>query len=487
MSEPTRKVRPDRIGLSGRLYSDRKLASRISGGDPVALDEVFRRYHQPIYRFCSAMVGTEEAKDVLQNVMTKAMTSMPHDEDFQMKPWLYRVARNECVDHLRQARRTTPGFDPDSRPDDSGRRDPHRVAVDRERLGQLVDDLNDLPERQRATLVMRELSGLEYSEIAEAAGTTESAAKQLVYEARLSLEQADLGRKLDCLEVRESISSGDRRRLKGRKVRSHMRTCGECSAFESAIARRRAGLQSLFPVLPLGASAGLLDALHHGGAAAGTAAGTTAAAATGGTLIGGATTGVIAKGMAVLVVAGGIGVGASEVARHKDAARPVTNTPTVTSTDSTTPSGTEGASRASGPLPGVGGQDGPVRTGRTRGPERTGADRAIPARTPDRIRETGASGRSGEAITPGQGEGQGPASLPEAASTGQSRADQASSAAPGQTGGPPPSRKPDSPPGQSSGGSSGSGGTTSGNGGETGNSAQAPATGRPHSPGNSGK
>ena len=156
MSKTARMAHSPRMGLPDRFLRDQALASRISGGDRSAFDEMFRRYHQQIYRFCSAMVGPEEGKDMLQNVMTKAMTSMPHDEDFQMKPWLYRVARNECVDHIRSARRTDSGLEADGQVDDSSRADPHQSAVDREQLNQLVNDLNGLPEKQRATLVMRE-------------------------------------------------------------------------------------------------------------------------------------------------------------------------------------------------------------------------------------------------------------------------------------------------------------------------------------------
>ncbi|MCB0858209.1 MAG: sigma-70 family RNA polymerase sigma factor [Solirubrobacterales bacterium] len=492
MSESTRRVRSDRVGLPGRLLSDRALASRIAGGDPAACDELFRRYHQSIYRFCSAMVGPEEAKDVLQIVMTKAMTSMPQDEEIQMKPWLYRVARNECVDQMRKARRTTPGLDPDAQPDSSGSLDPHRAAVERERLDQLVEDLNELPEKQRASLVMRELSGLSYSEIAGSTGTSETAAKQLVYEARLSLQQADLGRKLDCAEVRESISDQDRRRLRARKVRAHLRACRECSDFESSISSRQAGYQSLFPVLPLGASLGILEAIHSGGSVAGAGAGGAAAATTGGVLSGGVATGVIAKGAAVLVVAGGIGVGTAEVVKNRSETGSVGQQAQATRTDrsgfgtATKADGSPAVISASDPRRVEGGRDsdgdGPKgsRTGQS-GSEAPSGNGSSP----------GATTSTADSLTPGSGSGQGPASLPEAASKGQSRADEASSAKPGQTGQAPPSQKPASPPGQSSAGGNSSGGSSNGSSGGSaaapGKSAEAPAVGKPDSPGKSQK
>lgn len=438
------------------------------------------------------MVGPEEAKDVLQNVMTKAMTSMPQDEEFQMKPWLYRVARNECIDQLRQARRTATGLDPDSRPDGAGGLDPHKVAVERERLDQLVNDLKELPEKQRATLVMRELSGLSYAEIAGSTGTSESAAKQLVYEARLSLQQADLGRRLDCAEVRESISSQDRRRLRARKVRSHMRACRECSEFESSISRRQAGYQSLFPVLPLGASLGILEGLHGGGSVAGGAgAGGAAAATTGGVLSGGVATGLIAKGAAVLVVAGSIGVGATEVAKNRGEKGSTSPQAQITRTD---PSGFAMSSKAADfkdVIPAA--ESGPVK----RGPDSVGdgsegsRPEQLESDTP-RVNgpSSGATTSTVDSVTPGSGVGQGSASLPGVASEDQSRADEASSAKPGQTGQAPPSQKPTAPPGQSSPGGNSGGTSKRADGvsvGTPGKSADAPAVGKPDSPGKSPK
>ncbi len=484
MSETTRTVRTHRVGLTGRLLSDQNLASRISGGDSAACDELFRRYHQPIYRFCSAMVGPEEAKDVLQNVMTKAMTSIPDNEDFQMKPWLYRVARNECIDHMRQGQRTTTGLDPDTRPDESGMGDPHRAAVDRERLNQLVDDLNDLPENQRSTLVMRELSGLRYAEIAASLGTTEAGAKQLVYEARLSLEQAELGRRLDCAEVRESISSRDRRRLKGRKVRSHMRSCRDCANFERSISERQAGFQSLFPVLPLGASMGILDAIQSGGSAA-VSGGGAVGAASGGVLAGGVASGVIAKGTVALLVAGGIGVGTAEIVRHQDGKQTSVHSVAGRAGAGGQASSSDGSADRVPVLPIKGGPESDSSNRRSDRGLKTKGTRVAKTDNP----AVPGTGGAGARITPGRGKGQGPASLPEASNRGQARADEASNTVPGQTGAPPPSKKPASPPGQtnSGGGNVPNGAANGASNTSQGKSAEAPAVGRPESPGKSGK
>jgi RNA polymerase sigma factor (sigma-70 family) len=478
------------VGRPVRLAGDRALASRIAGGESAAFDEMFRRYHQPIYRFCSAMVGPDEAEDLLQNVMAKAMISLPDDEDFQMKPWLYRVARNECVDHLRRSSKTNSGLDGDRFSDDSARSDPSQVAVQRERLRWLVDDLNELPDKQRAALLMRELSGLSFAEIASSVGSSEAAAKQLVYEARVSLEQADLGRKLDCAEVRKSISSHDRRRLRARKVRSHMRTCRGCSDFERAISDRQAGFQSLFPAMPLGAAAGLLDAIHGGGIAAGVTGAGSAATATGGALTGGVASGIIAKGAVMLAVAGGIGVGTAEVARQHGETRSTVKSPATKPYD---PASVGKSATAFGSDPATGPLTGPAfkAAGGTKSvevsdhrPDRGNSQREANARGEDH--QPDGSGSTSGRVTPGPGGGHGPASLPQSSAQGQARAQAASGSNPGQRGGSPPSSRPATPPGQASAQGSPAG-TSESTKASQGNSGSAPALGRAESPGKSGK
>lgn len=489
MSETPGKARHLTSRLSNRLCGDRELARRVSGGDSAAFDEVFRRYHQPIYRFCSAMVGAEEAKDVLQNVMTKAVTSMPDDKDFQMKPWLYRVARNECVDQIRSARRSERGLEADAIPDRSGSREPHRVAESRERLSQLVEDLNELPENQRAALVMRELSGLGYAEIAGSVGTSEAGAKQMVYEARLALEQMDLGRSLDCADVRRTISAMDRRRLRGKKVRSHLRSCDGCRDFERSIGVREAGFRSFCPVLPLGLATGILGAIRDGGSTVGMAGGGAAGVSAGGIAAGGlVSTGAVSKGLLAVVVAGGIGVGSAELVKHRDSARsgsdPVSRTLDTRPADG---SGIVGASGRIGASDAVSGAERATRGGDREGDRTDASGRAwATSRSHDSRVAVGGS-TDGRGVTPGQGNGTGPSASAAASDKGQARAAEASSAKPGRTGSPPPSQKPPAPPGQSGESGSSTGSSAAGGQGAGGGGGAARAVGKPESPGKSGK
>src|SRR3954447_6419130 len=138
------------------LLSDERLTRRAVGGDERAFAAIFRRYHQSLYRFCLAIVGNpEDAQDALQNTMVKVLRALPGEERrIDLKPWLYRIARNESIDLLRRRRETR---DLDAEQPSRGPGLAEEAAV-RERLRRLFTDLEELPQRQRATLVMRELA-----------------------------------------------------------------------------------------------------------------------------------------------------------------------------------------------------------------------------------------------------------------------------------------------------------------------------------------
>jgi len=130
-------------------------------------------------------------------------------------------------------------------------------AADRWRFQQLLSDLAELPLRARGALVMRELSGLSHEEIAVVLETSVGAARQAIFDARRALSEFAEGRDMACEEVRRQISDGDRRVLRGRRVRAHLRDCPACAAFAAAIPARRADLRAIGPALPSAASAAL--------------------------------------------------------------------------------------------------------------------------------------------------------------------------------------------------------------------------------------
>jgi len=315
MSEATAPGgRAPRTGIA-RVLSDDRLARRAVGGDERAFAAIFDRYHQPLYRYCLAIVGdSQDAQDALQNTMVKVLRALPGEERrIELKPWLYRIAHNESIELLRR-RRETRRLDPELAAPGAGLA---AAAASRERLRGLISDLDHLPERQRGALVMRELGGLDFAEIGTALGTSAGVARQTLYEARLGLRQMDEGREMSCETVTRALSDGDGRVARRRDLRAHLRDCASCRRFRDEIGGRERDLAALSP-LPALAAAGLLQGLlgGHGAAGGGLA----------GALGGGAAKSLGAsaavKGAATVAVVATIGVGVADRGGLIDAGLP---------------------------------------------------------------------------------------------------------------------------------------------------------------------
>jgi RNA polymerase sigma factor (sigma-70 family) len=289
-----------------RVFSDDRLTRRAAGGDERAFAAIFDRYHQRLYRYCLAIVGDpQDAQDALQNTMVKVLRALPGEErKLELKPWLYRIAHNESIELLRRRRETRPLDDMElASPGGSLAEE----AMTRDRLRRLFTDLDQLPERQRGALVMRELAGLDFAEIGAAFGTSPAVARQTLYEARLSLRQMDEGRAMSCATVTKILSDGDGRIGRRRDVRAHLRTCTSCRRFREEIEGRERDLAALAP-LPAVAAAGLLQGLLGGhGAGSGSLAG-----ALGGGAAKTLGTSAALKGAATVAVVAAIGVGAAD-------------------------------------------------------------------------------------------------------------------------------------------------------------------------------
>jgi len=300
--------------VAGRLPAA-VLARRAARGERRAFEQIYRRFNQELYRYCLAILrDPHDAEDALQATMAAALRALPGERrHLALRPWLYRVAHNESVSLLRG--RGAPGpVEPDAILAAEPSAEVHLER--RSRLRRLVADLRSLPERQRSAIVMRELSGLSYEDIGGALQSSEAAARQTVYEARTALRDLEEGREMECEVVREALSMRDGRRLRGRKLRSHLATCDGCRGFGAAIGQRRDDLQALCPPLPALAASGLLASLVGGSAAGGaggtvgaTGVGAGAAGMLGGGLAGSAAVKGVSLAAAVALAAGAADIG----------------------------------------------------------------------------------------------------------------------------------------------------------------------------------
>jgi RNA polymerase sigma factor (sigma-70 family) len=287
------------------LQGDEKLIAMARGGNTGAFETIVDRYQGRLQGFCRQMLGsTEDAEDVLQEVFVNAYRAMLADErEINLRPWLYRIARNRCLNHLRK-----PTADAqesmDMVPAVEASSTAERVH-NREEFRQILGDVNKLPETQRSALLLREMDALSYEEIATAMDTTVPSIKSLLVRARISLAEASQARLLTCAEVRIELSeAAEGMRKVTAPARRHIRECEECADFRSQVRSNEKALAALFPVAPLIALKGFIAAkLGFGGSAAGAgaaSAGSVGAGAAGAGAVGGV-------GAAIGGTAGGLG------------------------------------------------------------------------------------------------------------------------------------------------------------------------------------
>ena len=231
VSALTHKCMP---GLSGpsallRLQSDERLIAMTRRGQHAAFEVLFSRYQSRLLAFCRHMLGSrEDAEDVLQEVFTAAFNAVLADErEINVRPWLYRIARNRSLNHLRRA--SAIGVDSmDVHYADNGLSTGERV-LRRESFRQLLGDVKELPETQRTALLLREIDALSYEQIADAMETTVPSVKSLLVRARISLAEAAEARQLSCDEVRAAARRG-RRGPDQARARPRAGTCAGASA-----------------------------------------------------------------------------------------------------------------------------------------------------------------------------------------------------------------------------------------------------------------
>ncbi len=293
------------------LSSDERLARLVSRGSTPAFASLYQRHHQALYRYCRSVVCDEQdAQDALQSTMANAFLALRSGErDLAVRPWLFAIAHNESVSILRKRRAN----DPLAQEHEPSGASVEQTVEGRERLRMLVRDLGALPERQRAALLMRELSGLGIGEIAQALSVSPGAAKQTIFQARSSLHEFAEGRAMECERVRRAISDGDRRALRARKLDSHLRACAGCRDFRVLIDTRTADLRALAPPLPATAASAMLAGVLAHGTGPGYASGAAAGAAGG--LANHAAASLVAKGLVGAAVIAAATAGTLHLAR----------------------------------------------------------------------------------------------------------------------------------------------------------------------------
>ena len=279
-------------------------ATESSSRANAALDDLYRRHVGDVYRYTYAVLGNHaDAEDVTQTTFVNALRALERGESPRnASHWLLAISHNLCRQRWRQtASRPTVVELVHDVPDES--------AEDSDvELDALVVALQKIPPSQREALVMRELEGRPYAEIAELLGITTSALETLLFRARRSLAE-ELENLVTCQNAELAISKqldGRLSRKDRRRLDEHVAECEDCARLAATAKRQRKAFKGL-AVLPL--PIGL--ALFKGAPAAGAATVTTLGVA--GTGIGATGVGATGAGTAVtggVVVVGGSAAGA---------------------------------------------------------------------------------------------------------------------------------------------------------------------------------
>jgi len=189
------------MGAAESGEDDRELMARLAKGDREALTPLVERHYRRLYRIALGYLRQrDDALDVVQEAFVKVFQAAARwDGSADAGPWLSRVTVNLAIDRWRRNRRRGQTFSPLAEGDHLEVLADHGPAPDRRVLGREAGErvavaLNDLPERQRAVVVLRHYQELSLEEIAStlgmSLGTVKSSLHRALHRMRATLTEA---------------------------------------------------------------------------------------------------------------------------------------------------------------------------------------------------------------------------------------------------------------------------------------------------------
>ena len=167
-----------------RTQTDERLVDLVRAGNDAAFEAIVARYRRPLLRYCSKLLPEERAEDAVQQAFLRAYDALRgSSREMHLRPWLYRIAHNTALNALRDG-----GIGDEELSDQiDGVERPDQAYEKAQRLREVIAAVELLPERQRDAIVLRELEGRSYEEIATALGVSDGAVRQLLNRARTTL------------------------------------------------------------------------------------------------------------------------------------------------------------------------------------------------------------------------------------------------------------------------------------------------------------
>lgn len=178
---------------------DFKLIHNAVNGEQKAFEMLMQRYQSQIYNLMFKMVhSVDEAEDLVQEAFMKAFSSlMNFNYEYAFSTWLFKIASNNCIDHLRKKKLQTFSIDaPVTYKDDEYHFEipdltyyPDKDLIRRERSDLIRTAIDDLPERYREVIMLRHTEELSYEEISDQLGVPIGTVKARLFRAREMLNQ----------------------------------------------------------------------------------------------------------------------------------------------------------------------------------------------------------------------------------------------------------------------------------------------------------
>ena len=177
--------------------ADRDLVATAVRGVEGGFEELVRRYQRPISAYVYRMVGNyESALDLTQEIFIKVYGSLDrYRAEFKFSTWIYKIAHNAAVDHLRRSATREQslmiGSDGDQfdMPIESGRLSPEQESEQRERRVEIETVVRALPSNYRELVILRHSQDLSYEEIVEVTGLPLGTVKNRLFRAREMMRQ----------------------------------------------------------------------------------------------------------------------------------------------------------------------------------------------------------------------------------------------------------------------------------------------------------
>lgn len=189
--------------MSGTSESEvQLLIDRARSGDAHAFEELARREERALYRHALRIVGTtSDAEDIVQDALFSAWRSIASFQGLSFRAWLFRIATNRALDQLR-SRKRRPELPLDPPEDDevtwaepvAPGPDLTQLVGDREALAAVETALEALPAEQRTALLLRDVEGFAYEEIAVITSVEIGTVKSRIHRGRLAVRNTLISR-----------------------------------------------------------------------------------------------------------------------------------------------------------------------------------------------------------------------------------------------------------------------------------------------------